>query len=116
MRLHLSGDYTLTDHRRYISTAGTASTVVIRRGMGPLAWLGIIFVLLKLFGLTAVAGWSWWLVLLPFYIGIAIVLGIWAIILAVVAVVMLCVGLVGGIGYLMDAWKYRRRPKPSYRR
>jgi hypothetical protein len=37
--------------------------------LGP---LGLILVVLKLFGLTAVATWSWWLVLLPFYFGFAV--------------------------------------------
>jgi hypothetical protein len=35
-----------------------------------LATLGVIFVVLKLAGVIA---WSWWLVLLPFYFGIAVV-------------------------------------------
>ncbi|BAU40123.1 hypothetical protein [Ralstonia phage RSP15] len=37
--------------------------------------LGIVFVVLKLCG---VINWSWWLVLLPFYFGLAIVVGILA--------------------------------------
>ena len=41
------------------------------------AWLGllgVIFVLCKIFEVGVIATWSWWLVLLPFYIGLAIVL------------------------------------------
>lgn len=41
--------------------------------------LGIVFVVLKLLGITAVAEWSWWWVTLPFWFGIAMVLGILAI-------------------------------------
>jgi hypothetical protein len=41
-----------------------------------LSFLGVCLVLLKLFELTAVATWSWWLVLLPFYVGLAIFLGL----------------------------------------
>lgn len=37
--------------------------------------LGLIFVTLKLAGIGVVAAWSWWLVLLPFYIPI-VVLGV----------------------------------------
>ena len=40
--------------------------------------LTVVFVTLKLLGITAVATWSWWLVLLPLYFGIALVLGIFA--------------------------------------
>lgn len=35
-------------------------------------FIGIVFVTLKLLGLTAVASWSWWYVTLPFWIGPAI--------------------------------------------
>jgi len=41
--------------------------------------LGIIFVVMKVMGWGAVASWSWWLVLLPFYGGLAIILGIFVI-------------------------------------
>lgn len=34
--------------------------------------LGLIFVTLKLAGIGVVAAWSWWLVLLPFYIAIVV--------------------------------------------
>lgn len=40
--------------------------------MNILGLLGVLFIALKLLGLTVVAGWSWWLVLLPFYGGILI--------------------------------------------
>lgn len=51
-------------------------TVVKSSGMSTLGLLGVVFVIFKLLGITAVAGWSWWLVTLPFWIGIAIVLAI----------------------------------------
>ena len=41
--------------------------------------LGLIFVTLKLAEIGVVATWSWWWVLSPFWIPIAIVLGIFAI-------------------------------------
>ena len=37
--------------------------------------LGVIFVMCKVFEYGPIAEWSWWLVLLPFYIGIAILIG-----------------------------------------
>jgi hypothetical protein len=41
-----------------------------------LGLLGVIFVVAKVFEIGPVALWSWWLVLLPFYLGLAIVLGV----------------------------------------
>ena len=40
--------------------------------MNAMAVLGIIFVLAKIFEVGPIADWSWWLVLLPFYLGFAI--------------------------------------------
>lgn len=42
--------------------------------------LGLIFVTLKLAEIGAVATWSWWLVTLPFYGPIALVLGIFLVV------------------------------------
>lgn len=98
------------------SSAATASTVVVRRGMGPLGWLTIIFVLCKIFAIGPIAGWSWWLVLLPLYGPLALVFAIWAVIIAVGALVCVVGLLVIGIGYLWDAYKYRYRVKPKFRR
>lgn len=42
--------------------------------MNVMGVLGIIFVLAKIFGVGPIADWSWWLVLLPFYLGLAILL------------------------------------------
>jgi hypothetical protein len=41
--------------------------------IGILGYLGLIFVTLKLVGVIT---WSWWLVTLPFWGGIALVIGI----------------------------------------
>ena len=38
--------------------------------------LGLIFITLKLAGIGTVAAWSWWIVLLPFYGPIALVLSL----------------------------------------
>lgn len=46
--------------------------------------LGLIFVTLKLAGIGTVATWSWWLVTLPFYGPIALVLGVFLVV-AIVA-------------------------------
>lgn len=50
--------------------------VVQQRGMGWLGLLGVVFVTLKLLGITEVATWSWWWVTAPFWIGFAIVIGV----------------------------------------
>jgi phosphoglycerol transferase MdoB-like AlkP superfamily enzyme len=51
-------------------------------GIGVLGLLGVAFVVLKL---TGVIDWSWWWVTIPFWGGLALILGI-AIICYVVAV------------------------------
>ena len=43
-----------------------------------LGLLGVIFVLCKVFEYGPIAAWSWWLVLMPFYVGLAIILGVLA--------------------------------------
>ena len=48
-------------------------------GFPILGILGLIFVTLKLAEIGVVATWSWWLVLSPFWIPLAIVLGIFAV-------------------------------------
>lgn len=40
----------------------------------PLLLIGIILCALKIAGVTLVATWPWWLVTLPFWIGIAAVI------------------------------------------
>ena len=42
--------------------------------------LGLIFVTLKLAEIGTVATWSWWLVTLPFYGPIALVLGVFLVV------------------------------------
>lgn len=42
--------------------------------------LGLIFVTLKLAEIGVVATWSWWWVLSPFWVPLAIVLGIFAVV------------------------------------
>lgn len=56
-----------------------------RNNMSILGVIGIIFVVLKLLGLGAVAAWSWWLVLLPFYGGLLLFV-IFALVTALVSV------------------------------
>lgn len=41
-------------------------------GIGFLNLLGLIFVTLKLAGIGVVASWSWWAVLSPFWVPVAI--------------------------------------------
>lgn len=69
---------------------------------GWLGLLGVIFVLCKVFAYGPIAAWSWWLVLLPFYLGLAIVLGF-------LAIGALAFGGFFGLATLAD--KYNRRKK-----
>lgn len=51
-----------------------------KNGVGFLPLLGLLFIGLKLAEIGAVATWSWWWVLSPFWIPLAIVLGIFAVV------------------------------------
>lgn len=64
------------DVQKTLQTSARASQVVVRRGMGSMAWLFIIFVLCKIFSIGPIAGWSWWLVFLPLYGPFLLVLSI----------------------------------------
>lgn len=48
-------------------------------GIGILGLLGVIFVVLKIVDVKPVGDWSWWLVTSPFWGGIVLVAGIFAI-------------------------------------
>jgi hypothetical protein len=54
----------------------TRTVYVNRGGLSALSILGIIFVLCKVFGVAPIAGWAWWQVLIPFYIGIVVSFGL----------------------------------------
>ena len=61
-------------------------------GIGVLGLLGVVFVTLKLLGITAVAEWSWWYVTMPFWGCLALIFGIFAI----VFLIAFCVDLYTG--------------------
>lgn len=69
-----------------------------------LTLLGVIFVIFKVTGTTQVALWSWWLVLLPFYIGLAI----FAVLVVGIAALA---GIVIGGAYLIDTFNNLTRKK-----
>ena len=64
-------------------------------GISALGLLGVVFVVLKLAGLTEVASWSWWWVTAPFWCGIA--LG-----LAVVLLTLIVAGLLAGLALVLE--------------
>lgn len=69
-----------------------AKQVVVRSsgGIGILGALGILFLTLKLLGVSAVASWPWVWVLAPFWIPFALILlfgFIWMIVISAVALV-----------------------------
>lgn len=51
----------------------SSTTSTSTSGVGVIGLLGVVFVTLKLLGITEVATWSWWWVTLPFWGGIAFV-------------------------------------------
>ncbi len=55
-------------------------------GIGVFGLLGVLFVALKLLGFI---DWSWWWVTLPFWGGLALVLGVIAIVAIVAGIVVL---------------------------
>ena len=61
----------------------------VKVGCPVLGLLGVVFVTLKLLGITAVASWSWWWVTAPFWGGLALVLSILLVIALVMGVVAL---------------------------
>lgn len=61
-------------------------TEVNSSGVSILGLLGVVFVTLKLLGITAVATWSWWWVTAPFWGGLAVVLSL-----------LLVIGVVAGL-------------------
>jgi hypothetical protein len=64
-------------------------------GIGFCGLLTIIFILLKLFGLTAVASWSWIWVLCPLWIPLAIWL---AVLLVGMVIALIALGIVATFG------------------
>lgn len=56
-------------------------------GIGVLGLLGVVFVTLKLLGITAVAEWSWWYVTMPFWGGLALVFVIFAVVFLVACLI-----------------------------
>ena len=80
----------------------TVRTVTVTKNVSWLGLLGVIFVVAKIFEIGPVAEWSWWLVLMPFYIGFAIML-------AIVGGGALIVGIMFVIASAIDAYNRRKR-------
>lgn len=70
--------------------------------MNWLGLLGVIFVVAKVFGIAPVADWSWWIVLLPFYLGLAIIL-------AVVVIGAMLFGSIYGGANLAEKYQAKKR-------
>ena len=60
---------------------------VLGGGLTFLQVLFLVFLVLKLTGLTVVANWSWWWVTAPLWGGFALVLAIWLIVFFILAIV-----------------------------
>lgn len=57
-----------------------------QQGIGFFGILGLIFITLKILAIDPVAGWSWWLVLMPLYGGLVLAMIIVAVILLATAI------------------------------
>lgn len=73
-------------------------------GIGVFGLLGVVFVTLKLLGITEVATWSWWWVTAPFWGGFAIML-------AIIGGALACAGIVIAVVYLFELWSSLQRRK-----
>ncbi|WEM34455.1 transmembrane protein [Xanthomonas phage X1] len=62
--------------------------VSVRFGVPFLPLLTLLFIGLKLGEIGVVAGWSWWLVWAPLWVPVALVLGIWGLIIGLGATVV----------------------------
>lgn len=71
-------------------------------GIGVFGLLGVVFVTLKLLGITEVATWSWFWVTLPFWGGIALILALLGAALAFAGIVAAVVG-------ALELWNSRQR-------
>lgn len=79
-------------------------TVVVNKSSGWLGLLGIIFVMCKILEIGVIATWSWWLVLLPFYLVIAVLF-------AVMCGGAALAGLLLGVAWVADEVARRKRRK-----
>ena len=66
-----------------------SNTTVVNKGVSMLGLLGVVLVVMKAMGWGAVATWPWWLVLLPFYLGLAIVGAVFIIAMLILGIVAL---------------------------
>ena len=80
----------------------TVRTVTVTKNVSWLGLLGVIFVVAKIFEIGPVAEWSWWLVLMPFYIGFAVMI-------AIVGGGALIVGIMFVIAAAVDTYARRKR-------
>lgn len=92
-----------------------SSKKIISINSGPqMKWfglLGVLFVILKVFGVSDVATWSWWLVLLPFYLSLAITLGIIVLLVLVAIFAFLIAGFLDLYIHYHDKFtRYRNSP------
>lgn len=76
--------------------------LIINHRFNWLGLVGVIFVVAKLLGYVT---WPWWIVLSPFWIGIAATIGFLLILGAIALVVQLCISLALGISKLVDKIK-----------
>lgn len=62
-----------------------AEKTVVKKGLGCLGVVGVVFVVLKLLSIEPVASWSWVWVLCPFWIGLA-----FDVLIVLLAFIMVC--------------------------
>lgn len=66
-----------------------ASNVTVQQRSGGIGFLGLLTIAFIVLKLTGVIAWSWWWVLAPIWIPLALGLGIWIIVLAILGIAAL---------------------------
>lgn len=87
--------------------AKTATKTIFKMNFSWLGAVGVIFVIAKVWAIGEVANWSWWLVLLPFYFGLAFLFSL----LALIAVVFAIGALIYGAILLHEMYGEHKRKK-----
>lgn len=93
-----------------MSTPSTSPSVVkhVYTFGSPAVLIFLAFFAAKVTGLI---GWNWWLVCLPLYFYLALLVSVVAIAIAVIAAVALCAGFVLLIAWAYEAMAQRRQAK-----
>ncbi len=84
---------------------------VSSRGFGLCTVLFLIFLVLKLAEIGAVADWSWWAVLSPWYILPLVFFILWVCLVGTAAALTIAANMVGSFGRWLRKWREERESR-----